>query len=288
MKASLSLISIGMSVRNNQTTLRLAVQSIINQTYPNWELLLIDDGSSDETLRVARSFDDERIKIWSDGLSLGLPARLNQAITTSRGEYFARMDGDDISYPERLERQISYLQRHPNVDLVGSWMLVYGPEGRLLGKRPAPEDHNIICARPSAGFPLAHSTFLGRIDFFRRYMYRVSAVRCEDQDLLLRTYRQSVFANVPEILYGVGEQLYLNKLLTSRRFFAKSLFTEFRQQGRLYLAVRAVLEQGLKAMIDIAAIGSGLNYRLLRHRARPVTLTEQERWEQVWADLNKA
>src|SRR4051794_36827493 len=116
------LVSIGMPVRNNEKTLGVAVRSIVRQTYPQWELLLINDGSTDGTLEVARGFCDERIRVIDEPESRGLPARLNQAVAAARGEYFARMDGDDLSYPERLERQVAYLQAHPEVDLVGAWM----------------------------------------------------------------------------------------------------------------------------------------------------------------------
>src|SRR5512135_470595 len=194
-EASQPLVSIGMPVRNNEATLALAIRSILEQTYTNWELLLIDDGSSDGTLRVMRGFTDERIRIFSDGLSLGLPDRLNQAIDASRGEYFAKMDGDDVSYPRRLERQVDYLRHHPEVDLVGAWAMVFGRDGTALGKRAGAEDHEAICARPWSGFPLGQPTFFGRIGFFRRYRYRPSAVRCEDQDLLLRAFCDSRFAN---------------------------------------------------------------------------------------------
>ncbi|PSB51390.1 glycosyltransferase family 2 protein, partial [Chroococcidiopsis cubana CCALA 043] len=90
------LVSIGMPVFNCEQVLTSAVNSIVNQTYQNWELILIDDGSKDKTLEVANSFSDPRIKVISDGLNLKLPRRLNQAISLSKGKYFARMDGDDI------------------------------------------------------------------------------------------------------------------------------------------------------------------------------------------------
>src|SRR5579871_2414525 len=97
------LVSVGMPVRNNERTLARAIASILGQTHPQLELILIDDGSSDGTLRVAQSFSDSRIRLFSDGQSLGLSTRLNQAIDVSGGRYFARMDGDDVSYPERFE-----------------------------------------------------------------------------------------------------------------------------------------------------------------------------------------
>ncbi|MDQ6740620.1 MAG: glycosyltransferase [Actinomycetota bacterium] len=279
------LISIGMPVRNTEKTLTRAVRSIINQTYPHWELLLIDDGSTDETLRIARSFSDPRIGIRADGASLGLPARLNQAVAASRGTYFARMDGDDVSYPARLERQLAYLRDHPEVDLVGTRTLILDPNGTPLGKRPFPEQHQAICRDPVRGFPLAHPTWLASIDFFRRYKYREDAKRSQDQDLLMRAHRGSVFANVPEILLGYYEELNLSKLLRSRRTIMGFAFREYSRRGLPHLAVRAIAEQSLKSAVDLVAVSSGLNYRLLRHRARPITASEASEWEQVARSL---
>lgn len=287
MDDSYPLISIGMPVRNCQGTLPSAMRSLLMQTYSHWELLLIDDGSSDQTLEIAQRFADPRIRVYSDGESQGLSARLNQSIAMAQGKYFARMDGDDVAYPERLERQVSYLEQHPDVDLVGAWVMVFGPAGTPLGKRAGPETHIAICARPFAGFPIAHPTYVGRLEWFRRYRYRNEAIRCEDQDLLLRSYCFSRFANVPKILLGYREEgIDLKKILTGRWFFAKALAREFRRQQRPGLAIRAVWEQVMKAVLDCVAVGSGLNYRLLRHRAQPITNIERREWERVWASVN--
>ena len=276
-----------MPVWNCEASLALAIRSIIRQTYGNWELLIIDDGSEDGTLDVAREFRDPRILVQSDGLHLGLPARLNQAIELGRGAYFARMDGDDVSYPRRLERQLDYIRQHREVDLIGAWMLVFGQEGIPIGKRAGPETHSDICRNPSAGFHLGHPTYLGRTSFFREHWYRATAIRCEDQDLLLRSYRRARFANVPEILLGYREErIDLGKILTGRRYFARSLFRQFQEQGRPSLGVMAVAGQIVKAVADCIAIGTGLNYRILRHRARPITAAEQEEWTKVWMLVN--
>jgi hypothetical protein len=85
-------------------------------------------------------------------------------------------------------------------------MAVFGREGTLLGKRSAPDTHAAICKFPHSGFFVAHPTFVGRLGWFRRFQYRESAIRCEDQDLLLRSYRFSQFGNIPEILLGYREE----------------------------------------------------------------------------------
>lgn len=276
------LVSIAMPMRNNARTLAPAIQSILDQTYPHWELLLIDDGSSDATLRIAQRFADPRIRIWSDGAWQGLAARLNEAIDHSTGAYFARMDSDDIAYPQRLARQVAYLQAHPDVDLVGAWVLVFGPDGAVLGKREGAEHHEAICARPDYGISLAHPTWLGQIAFFRRYRYQIGSQ--EDADLLLRAYRDSRFATVPEILLGYREeQLKLKKLVTYRWLYLHSIVREFARQRKPQRAIKVVIIQVLKGAADCVAVTSGLNHRLLRHRARPVTDAERQDWERVWS-----
>jgi glycosyltransferase involved in cell wall biosynthesis len=308
------VISIAMPVRNNQATLALAVRSIQQQTYGNWELLLIDDGSTDATLERARRLadDDPRIRLFADGRGLGLPERLNQAISLSRGPIFARMDGDDIAYPERLQRQLDYLRTHPTVDLVGAGAIVFDDTGFALGKRYCPETHEAICARPSAGFPLVHPAFFGRIEYFRQHRYRAGAIRCEDQDLLLRSYHEprpplagamlksqdqdllvrsfksATFANVPEILMGYREaRLDWRKNLHSRRYVAISFFENHWRDGQHLLAVRALVGQAVKSLVDLIAISTGFNYRVLRHRARPISALERQRWDQVWSEVNE-
>jgi len=283
------LISIGMPVRNCHKSLAVAIWSLLAQSYTHWELFLIDDGSWDKTLSVAQQFKDPRIRVHSDGEWRGLAARLNEAIAMSRGKYFARMDGDDIAYPERFERQVSYLNRHPDLDLVGAWVMVFGQGGIPLGKRAGPQEHAEICRRPFAGFPMAHPTYMGRLEWFQRYGYRTDVKRSQDQDLLLRSYRFSRFANVPDILLGYSEhKIQLNKVLASRWFSAQILVRTFCQEQRPQLAIRALLEQILKALADCLAVTSGLGHRLLRHRARPITDAEKSNWEHVWKIVSQS
>jgi len=293
------LVSIGMPVRNNESTLGLALRSILNQSYRHWELLLLDDGSTDGTLRTAQSFADadSRIRVCSGGSTLGLPNRLNQAIATSRGQYFARMDGDDISYPERLECQVHYLQDHPDVALVGTAAIVFGRNGTLIGKRTQPEKHEAICCRPHVSFSMMHPTFLGRLGFFQSFQYRPCAIRCEDQDLLLRAYmsghyntegevRNVKFGNLQRILFGYNEErLNVVKLLKSRFYHSLMFSGVLAKSGRPLCAIQAAALQVLKVPIDIISIVTGLNHRLLRHRARPVTSAELETWRVVWSSI---
>jgi glycosyltransferase involved in cell wall biosynthesis len=284
------LVSIGMPVFNCQDTLAAALHSILQQTYANWELFLLDDGSTDHTLRCAREFDDPRLHILADGERYGLAARLNQTLDLSRGIYFARMDGDDIAYPERLERQVAYLEEHPGVDLVGTAMMVFAENGEIVGKRAGPQTHAAICRRPTGAFRMFHPTYLGRLAWFQRYRYNVRLTVSQDQDLLLRAYRTSQFANLPEILLGYREEkLNLAKILKSRWTFVRTATRYFWVERRSPLMVlMACVEQVLKATLDILATGTNLNYRLLSQRAQQsCSDVEIKKWQHVWSSVSE-
>jgi glycosyltransferase involved in cell wall biosynthesis len=252
----------------------------------NWELWIIDDGSTDNTSAVARSFADPRIHVVSEGVNLGLPQRLNQAVSLARGQYFARMDGDDVAYPERLAVQMAYLENHPRVDLVCSRVLIFDRDGRIIGTYPFREDHEGICRRPQAGFYFPHPTWMGRLRWFLSHPYDPANSRSEDQSLLLSTYRNSRFACIPKILLGYRQpRLVLTRILKGRASYSVTLFREAllrRQYGLLFGAVEQFFKGGLECII----IGTGLDYRVLRHRALPVSHQEASQWRELWNTLN--
>jgi glycosyltransferase involved in cell wall biosynthesis len=279
-------ISIGMPVFNCEKTLAIAIHSILNQTYTNWELLLMEDGSSDRSLEVARSIVDPRISVFAGDGHKGIVPRLRDAVQMSRGEYFARMDADDIAYPSRLERQVGYLEEHSEVDLLGCGMVVFKTDSSVLGIRRAPESHESICQHPWSGFHIGHPTWMGRTEWFRAHEYDAKAVGAEDQVLLLRSFSSSRFAGLPDILCGYREdRLVLRKILRGRYTFAIAAFRKFVECGNYFIATSAVLAQCLKALTDVFAVFTGLNYRILRHRAASLGEFDLQQWEKVRAQL---
>lgn len=281
------LISIGMPVYNCEKTIHTAIKSILNQTYSNWELIVIDDGSKDKTLEIIKSFQDDRIKIITDGLNKQLPTRLNQAISLSSGKYFARMDGDDVSYPERLQTQVEYLEAHPEIDLLSTQVLVIDKNNKPQGTFPLSESHEEICSNPRSGFASTHPTWMGKTAWFRQHQYRPKAIRIEDQELLMRTYKESKFACLPDILLAYRiESFSLKKSLIGRYCFAKALLEQaFVKKD--YLLSFGVIEQSTKALVDIFAKTSGLNFKLLKHRigSLPVNKSDMVRWQEINSTL---
>lgn len=251
-------ISVALPARNASRTVASSVRSILSQSFSNFELIILDDGSSDRTIDVISGFSDDRIRIVSDGQPRGLTFRLNQAIGLARGQYFARMDADDISFPDRLAKQFAFMEAHPAVDLVGCRVMLFNDEGEPKGYFPFRETHAQICGHPWRGFDLAHPTWFGRIDWFKRFGYR-DVLRAEDQDLLLRSFRQSRFACIPDVLFAyrlgsasLGRRLQGRKALFSRQL---SEFIEHRELGNLGLASAAFVA---RIMMDIAGSVPGL------------------------------
>src|ERR1700688_1390667 len=279
MTATSPLVSLGMSVLNCERTIVVSIQSLLNQTFKDWELIIIDDGSQDGTLGAARVFRDPRIRVIDGRENMGLSTRLNQAVQLSRGRYFARIDGDDIAYPERLAKQVAFLDLHPAVDLLATSVCVFRDDGFLLGLRRLPVSHHAICAHPWSGFPMAHPTWMGKLAWFRANPYRTDAVRMEDKELLFRTYANSNFAGLDEVLLGYRESsMSLSKILLARRNFVRILWQASGKHCSFLIALRGMAGQAVRAIVDASALTSGLRYRLLRHRARPTSDQERTRW----------
>jgi glycosyltransferase involved in cell wall biosynthesis len=282
------IVSIGMPVFNCAGTVAQAICSILNQTSEDWELLIIDDGSKDNTLEIAASFGDPRI-IVTTGENKGLSTRLNECVSRARGTYFARMDGDDIAYPGRLQCQLEFLGNHPEVDLVGGWVVVFRNEGEVYGTRRSPLTHGEICAHSWSGIPIAHPTWMGRAEWFRRYPYRSDCLRMEDQDLLFSTYPKSRFANVQQVILGYREDsLSLTKILLARKNMCKMMVRMAREQRRFKSAALGIVSLAAKGLVDTIAIGTGLNYYILQHRAPAIRCEEETEWRTVWESVRLA
>ena len=282
------LVTVALQFFNCRRTLATAIRSVRLQTLAEWELLLHDDGSTDGSGEIAASFADPRVTLIAGSTRRGRPACINDAIGAARGRYFALADGDDVAYPERLERQVAFLERHPEVDLLGTPLLVFGAGGRALGKRAAPQAHADICRRPWSGIPLWQPTFVGRLEWFREHRYDPRRRRAQDQELLVRTCATSRFANLPEILAGYREEtISLAKSWRGRLQGAIGFAAEYLRRRRPDLAALAFGLAAAKGLVDTFAVASGLGYRVLRHRARPLAADELAQWREVWRMLGE-
>jgi glycosyltransferase involved in cell wall biosynthesis len=277
------LLTVAMPIFNAGHHLRLAVLSIINQSFKDWELLIFDDGSTDNALQSLSDVNDSRIRIINDGLNKGLAARLNEAIDVTRGQYFARMDQDDVSYPERFAKQLALLRSNSALDVVASSAITISDENEMTGLLPCPVSHEVICARPWQGFCFAHPTWMGKIAWFRKFRYAIPGPYfCEDQELLLRSYRESKFGAIAEILfaYRVREIRNLSRVLKTRRTFLMiqlRFFMSARQLPFVFLSVLTFLALAARDM------WWGISYKIFSSKYNLSFAIDAEK--SVWQDV---
>ena len=277
-------------MQDSAATIALAVASIMAQTFTDWELIIVDDGSRDDSVEQVRRIGDPRIRILIDpsGARRGLAVRLNEAIDIAQGEYLARMDADDVAYPERFERQVAALRLDPAIDLIGAAMLVFADDGRAVGIHPAAASHAEICARPYRGFYLPHPSWMGKTAWFRAWRYAPSYSKAQDQDLLRRSWQASRFAAVAEPLVGYRQdRLVLGKLWHSRYFTVRSIWQAVMRDDKPWIGVVASIAQAARASVETIAVLTKTERWLLPHRARPISDEQQQRWYAVWQALNK-
>jgi glycosyltransferase involved in cell wall biosynthesis len=196
-------VSVLLPVWNGEPFLVAAVESILRQTLSTFELIVIDDGSTDGSAAIAEEFArvDDRVRVIRrphDGLS----AALNSGIAAARGEYIARMDADDISVPQRLEKQVAFLDAHPACVAAGAWIEVVDEAGLPLGLTTHGETHGEISAALLRGIsPLAHPTVVMRRDVLRGAGgYDARLYPSEDFDLWFRLAANGELANLGEVL----------------------------------------------------------------------------------------
>lgn len=241
---AMPLLTIAMPVWNGGSHLPLAVQSIIEQSFVDWELWIADDGSTDGAVDKLDNIGDQRIKILSDGRNLGLAVRLNQIIGAAETRYIARMDHDDIAHPDRLRLQIAYLEEHPECSLVACRCASISETGAVVGQLPFAQSHTEICRRPWLGFSMAHPSWIGRTHWFKAHKYADPAPYCcEDQELLLRASSESHYHSIPEIAlaYRVRTKTPFAKLARTRLAMAKVQVRHFVKHGQYLWAAMSIL-----------------------------------------------
>ncbi|WP_445384800.1 glycosyltransferase family 2 protein [Robiginitalea sp. IMCC44478] len=201
-KMNTPLVSVGIPFFNAEKYLGYAILSVLQQEYENWELILLDDGSTDNSLNIARKFDkiDARILVISDGENLGLPKRLNQLNDLAKGKFYFRMDADDIMFPNRISRQVKYLEENEKVDLVGSGLISINNHNQILGKRKGDTKESYCLKDILNGGWSVHPTIAGKTEWFKKNLYDEELKRSQDYDLWLRTVEKSNFSKIEEPL----------------------------------------------------------------------------------------
>ena len=233
-----SEISVIMSVFNGMPFLKQAVKSMLNQTFKNFEFIIIDDGSSDGTWGYLEGIKDKRLKIIKNQKNAGLAISLNKAFKVSTGNYIARMDADDISLSKRLEFQYNFMENKPNVDICGTWVAIIDENGKKKGKVHYPVGDKDIKKTLRKVTPLIHPTwFLRRSVFNELKGYKPLWDIVEDYDFLLRA-KNFKMANIPKELVYWRTRKDRRSSKDIQEMYKKSLRLrlEYFGQGRLEIS----------------------------------------------------
>lgn len=219
------LVTIAIPIYNAELYLRDAIQSCINQTYQNWELLLMCDGSTDNSAAIVYELvkTDNRIKVVDDGRNRGLIYRLNESVKLAKGQYYARMDADDIMYVTRIEEQIKFFSEYPDADVVGASIMLIDDKNNILGS-------GYMEGRVSE---FVHPTVMGRVEWFRNNPYCDWAHRAEDFELWSRTSANSNFYAIghPLLFYREFGIPTVQKYVQSEITLLK-VFSRYREYGK--------------------------------------------------------
>lgn len=194
-------VSVIIPVYNREKYVGEAISSILAQSFANFELLLIDDGSTDNSVEIMRSYTDPRVRLVRHEQNLGIPKTRNKGLQLARGDYIAILDSDDIAVSDRLAKQVAFLDRYKDYALVGSWASVIDEEGRLLkkGKRRFVSSGEVKSHLLFRCW-LHHSSVMARTAILQTYGYREQYVVCSDFDLFVRLAREHKLGHLPEPL----------------------------------------------------------------------------------------
>lgn len=192
-------ISVVMSVYNGEKYLREAIESILRQTFTDFEFIIVNDGSTDSSLEIIQSYPDERIRLINNEKNIGLTKSLNKALKLAGGEYIARQDADDISLPNRFEEQMKYFEEHPETALLGTSFYRIGRDGEVIGKR-------IALANPDNKLRQENQFMHGSVMFRKEVIDNLGGYNelirySQDYELWLRIAKHYQTRNLTRVLY---------------------------------------------------------------------------------------
>ena len=221
-KVKKPVVSIYMPVFNAQNYLTDSIESVLNQTYGNLEFIIIDDGSSDNSWKIIRSYarKDNRIRAYKNKINLGVSLNSNIAISLSRGQFLARMDADDISFPDRLEKQLQYLKKNPDVVAVGGQCITIDSDNLIIGHKKFPTNPDQLTSMLFWAVPIQQpSMMVNRKKLPKNFtLYDKAKTSAEETTLMFRMLKYGKLSNLSDYLLYYrqlpGSLSHLNPKLT--------------------------------------------------------------------------
>lgn len=218
-------VSVVMSVYNGERFLREAIESILNQSYNDFEFLIVDDHSEDGSYDILRSYDDRRIILIRNEGNMGLTRSLNKAIAVSKAKYIARQDADDVSAENRLGIQVAYMEEHGSCDVAGTYAYIIDEKGMQIGVLEHPTDFNSVAHCLKTDNCIVHGSVIMRRSAFESASgYDELFVRSQDYELWLRLLKQHRLENVGKYLYSRRKH---SQTIEATSFYSQKIMAAF-------------------------------------------------------------
>lgn len=268
-------VTIAIPFYNAEQYLADAIRSVFAQTYQQWELILIDDGSTDGSLDIARRINDPRVRVYSDGLNLKLAARLNQITQLASYEYIARMDADDLMSPTRIEKQLQILENHPDIDLVTTGLYSVDDSLKLLGYR-YPNKTFITHKELLRQNIVVHAAMMGRKSWYLRNPYNTNLTIAQDYNLWLESSKKNdfkiFFICEPLYYYRETQNIKLSKMMVSSKY-NRIFFRKYAEKDYFMLIIVSYFKDFLTILLFIFGAEKMLLKRRNRRRINPEIAT---------------
>lgn len=267
-------VSIVLPVYNVEGFIQDTIESLLRQTFQDFELLVLDDCSSDATVERVRAMHDDRIRLILNPRNIGRAGTDNAALKHVRGEYIAKMDGDDLCHPTRLARQVAYLDAHPDINMVGCFMQNFGASTYLNRYPTTPADAQVLTLFT---LPMGNPSAMLRTSLFREQGLRYDATlrQTEDYDFCARYIRQLRIATIPKPLvqYRVPPSVRKKDILSERAIVSDVVREELLRRWQLPFTAR-----------DLAVYNT---IAILERPVQDITLKEVEAWLQKMVHHNE-
>ena len=279
-------VSVVMSVYNAENFLKDAINSILDQSFTDFEFIIINDGSADRTERILKSYKDPRI-ILIHQENQGLTKSLNRGIAIARGRYIARQDADDISKLLRLEKQVAFLEAHPQVGLLGSRFEFIDEDGEVKRQSWLPTDNDVLQERLTKINQFCHTSIMMRKEALDKVgSYREFFRYAQDYDLWLRIAEHFTVANLPETLVQYRE---LSKAISNEKVLVQSQFAATAAELALQRRQSGtdLLNEGIAPpLLPVERFSAELQKKLeIFYEQHPESLYEGLRSEDIHTDL---
>jgi len=264
-------VTIAIPFYNAESYLADAIRSVFAQTYQDWELLLIDDGSSDSSLEIARSISDPRVRVISDGKNKKLAARLNEVTRLASHDYIARMDADDLMPSKRIEQQLKILNDNKNFDLVSCGTYSIGNDNSLKGYRGKAEASYTFDGLLTKAQLFLHAGLVARKTWYERNRYDESLSVGQDTELWLRAAKSGDFNAIsiaePLYMYREDGNVTKNKLLRAYELERQKIAPQINSLNK---KVRYVAKSYIKTIIILIMAQTGTLKVILKTRKNKV------------------